>query len=52
MGLKTSSEGLDGAVEGLLEGLGLGDGVGTALEGFGMIGVAVGVGDAGVFGGF
>jgi hypothetical protein len=45
IGLKTSSDDLDGG-EGLIEGLGIGDGVGTELEAFGVGEVKVGGGVA------
>ena len=46
IGLKTSSEGLDGTVEDSFDALGVGDGVGTALEAFGVGEVKVGGGVA------
>ena len=49
IGLKTSSDGLDGG-EGVIEGLGLGDGVGTELDGFEVGEVTVGIGVATVVG--
>jgi hypothetical protein len=51
IGLKTSFEDSGGG-EGLIEGLGVGEGVGTELEAFGVGTVAVGGGDAGLFGCF